>query len=96
LLSMSAARAARRIVRAIEQGEAHLVLGLPARLAALAHGVFPGAVSQLMTLLIGFLPRSNHTLTAREARYGYESESALAPSVLTLATERAATRNNER
>ncbi|HKO52838.1 MAG TPA: SDR family oxidoreductase [Polyangiaceae bacterium] len=96
LLSMSAARAARRIVRAIEQGEAHVVLGLPARLAALAHGVFPGAVSRIMTLAIRLLPGTTNRPSARQARFGYQSESALAPSVLTLASERAATRNNER
>jgi len=96
LLSMSSARAARRIVRALEHGEAHVVLGLPARLAALAHGIFPGAVSRMMTLVTRVLPSGNRTPTAREARFGYESESTLAPSLLTLSSERAATRNNER
>jgi short-subunit dehydrogenase len=38
LLSMSATRAARRIVQAIERGEARVVLGLPAKIAALAAG----------------------------------------------------------
>jgi short-subunit dehydrogenase len=95
LLSMSSGSAARRIVRALEWGEAHVVLGLPARLAALAQGIFPGAVSRMMTLVIRFLPSAERTPRAREARFGYQSESAVAPSVLTLSTELAATRNNE-
>ena len=65
-------------------------------LGALARGIFPGAVSRMMTLVIRALPSGKRTPTAREARFRYQSESALARSLLTLASERAATRNNER
>jgi short-subunit dehydrogenase len=95
-LSMSAARAARRIVRAVEHGEAHVVLGLPAHIAALAHGLFPGAVLRSLSAVNALLPSSDRSATAREPRLGHESESALAPSLLTFPSELAATRNNER
>ena len=56
LLSMSSGRAARRIVRAIEQGESHVVLGLPAKLAALAHNLFPGLLSGVLSAVNRRLP----------------------------------------
>ena len=90
-LSMPADRAARRIVRAIERGEPQLTLGLPAKLAALANGLAPSLVTRALTLVNAFLPRGSDTRTHK----GYESESAVAPSVLTALTERAAVRNNE-
>jgi hypothetical protein len=90
-LSMSAERAARRIVRALERGTPNLTLGVPAKLAALANGVAPNITSRALTLANALLPRGND----RTPRKGYQSESALAPSLLTTLTERAAVRNNE-
>jgi hypothetical protein len=45
---MDAERAARRIVRAMEQGKRHVVLGVPAKAAFYAHGLFPGATDALL------------------------------------------------
>lgn len=92
LLSMSSDRAARRIVRALERGEPHLTLGVPAKLAALANGIAPNLVSRALTLANSLLPRGSDPSPHK----GFESESALVPSVLTTLTERAAVRNNER
>ena len=91
-LSMNASRAARRIIRALEHGEPHVVLGLPAKLAAFAVGVAPGLVTRALTLASVLLPRGSDPV----ARKGFESESKWAPSVLTTLTEQAANRNNER
>ncbi len=41
-ISMDAEKAARRIVKAVKRGDADYVVGLPAKLAALIHGVAPG------------------------------------------------------
>jgi short-subunit dehydrogenase len=90
-LSMSSARAARRIVSAIEHGEAHVVLGLPAQIGALAHGLVPGLVSQAMSLVNSLLPSGNDP----RAKLGYQSRSAVSPSLLTRASDEAARRNNE-
>jgi short-subunit dehydrogenase len=92
LLSMSAERAARRIVRALERGKPNLVLGAPAKLAGLANALAPNLTARALTLVNRLLPRGDDTT----ARKGYQSQSAVAPSVLTTLTERAATRNNER
>lgn len=50
LLSISSERAAASIVDAIEQGKSQVILSLPARLLALAHGVAPGLVTDLAGL----------------------------------------------
>jgi len=92
VLSMSSRRAAQRIVRAIVRGEPHVVLGMPAKVASLANGLVPGWVNRMMTVANMLLPSGTDT----RARRGYESESPVAPSVLTTLTERAATANNER
>jgi NAD(P)-dependent dehydrogenase (short-subunit alcohol dehydrogenase family) len=92
VLSMPSARAARRIVRAIERGETQVVLGLPAKIAAIATGVAPGLVTRALTLVSALLPQGSDPV----AKKGFESESRLVPSPLTALTELAATRNNER
>jgi len=92
LLSVGAHRAAQRIVRALEQGEPHVVIGVPAKLASLAQGLAPGLVARAMEIANFLLPHG----TSRRAHLGFDSESAAAPSVLTTLTERAATASNQR
>ncbi|MFJ9622939.1 SDR family NAD(P)-dependent oxidoreductase [Streptomyces sp. NPDC101181] len=61
LLSMDAERAARRIVDAVIQRRARLVLTLPAKAAQLAHGVAPGLTTRLSGAVARVLPTaSNH------------------------------------
>ena len=88
LLSMSAERAARRIVRAIRDGERRLTLGAPARLAALAHVLAPGLVADLMAGVSRLLPG----LGSDEARSGWQSRR---PSLLTRRADRMIAANNE-
>jgi NAD(P)-dependent dehydrogenase (short-subunit alcohol dehydrogenase family) len=92
ILSMSSRRAARRIVLALERGDADVTLTPLAKAAALASAFAPGLVARAMTLANGLLPRGQDA----KARWGYESESRLSRSFLTTLTERAAARNNER
>jgi NAD(P)-dependent dehydrogenase (short-subunit alcohol dehydrogenase family) len=49
-MSMSAARAARQIVRAAKRGDAERILSLPAIALAKLHGVFPGLTNELLSL----------------------------------------------
>lgn len=91
-ISMSAERAAHQIVRAIERGQPNLILGLPAKLAALANGIAPNLVTRALTLANSLLPRGSDP----QAKKGFESESAWVPSPLTALTQRAELRNNER
>lgn len=56
VVSMSAQRAARRIVRAIRTGQADVTPSVPARLAETMHGLFPGLVQRAMALAARVLP----------------------------------------
>jgi short-subunit dehydrogenase len=91
LLSVSSQRAAERVVRAIERGDAHVVIGLPAKLAALAAGLAPGFLSQVLTATNAVLPDGADP----DARHGFESESPITRSAITELTDRAAVENNE-
>jgi short-subunit dehydrogenase len=70
LLSMSAERAAARIFDALSAGEAFVILGLPAKLAARVHGIAPGLVDRALALANRWLPRP--TIAGLEARAGAE------------------------
>jgi NAD(P)-dependent dehydrogenase (short-subunit alcohol dehydrogenase family) len=56
LTAISAARAARQVVDALEYGDAERTISASAMLASLAHGVAPGLVSQLMRASNRMLP----------------------------------------
>jgi short-subunit dehydrogenase len=59
LTAISARRAARRIVRALERGEAFVTLSWQAKLARVVHALFPGATANLLGLVNRALPESN-------------------------------------
>lgn len=56
LTAVSAKRAARQVVDALEHGDAERIISAPALLASLAHGVAPGLVSELMRASNRILP----------------------------------------
>jgi NAD(P)-dependent dehydrogenase (short-subunit alcohol dehydrogenase family) len=93
LFSISARRAARRIVNACKYGEAEVVLSLPAQLAVAFHGVFPGLTADLLRVANRLLPGAGGIGIARAT--GAESESAVTESWLTGLTRRAERANNE-
>jgi NAD(P)-dependent dehydrogenase (short-subunit alcohol dehydrogenase family) len=92
-VSMNADSAAKRIIEACRYGEAEVVLSLPAKAAVLLHDLFPGLATDLNALISRLLPRGGGIGT--RAAPGYASESAVAPSVLTALSDRAAEENNE-
>ncbi len=91
--SMNVERAARRILLALRRGEPELVLSLPAKAAALFHGVFPGTTIRLMSAANRLLPRPGGIGTRNAA--GWQSQSRLSESWVTSLTDRAAVHNNE-
>jgi NAD(P)-dependent dehydrogenase (short-subunit alcohol dehydrogenase family) len=93
LLSMDAARAARRIVRAAERGRARLVLPAAARLPVALYGVWPELALAVLGVVDRQLPAPGGI--GAETRPGSESASAWSPSWLTARGERAALENNE-
>jgi hypothetical protein len=94
LISQNAERAARQVIAACKRGDAEVVLSLPAKVATIVHGLFPGAMADLLGLANTLLlPASGGIGTAHLP--GKHSSSALSPSWLTALSDRAAQRNNE-
>jgi short-subunit dehydrogenase len=95
VLTTSAERAARRVVRAIEGGERFVEIGLAGKLLRLAHDLFPGATIAALGVVNRFLPApadphpEELPLPVELFRRG------LARSVLTALGDRAARRWNE-
>jgi NAD(P)-dependent dehydrogenase (short-subunit alcohol dehydrogenase family) len=94
ILTMSAERAAARIVDAVQHGVPELVLGWPARLGILASALAPHVLARAAAVAARLLPNPN----GREGDVsvkGRNTGATLAPSPLTVLTNRAAARNNE-
>ena len=94
LLSMDGGRAADAILDALRHGDAALTLTLPAKLAAALGGVAPGLVGQIAALATRALPAPTGPEGDR-TQTGWQSESALAPSVLTALADAEVAPNNE-
>lgn len=93
-LSISAERAARRIVDACRHGDPDLTLTPAARLAVALNALCPTTMARLMNLSNSLLPRATDVEGDR-ARPGWQSVSRLVPSPLTRLSDRAAVANNE-
>jgi NAD(P)-dependent dehydrogenase (short-subunit alcohol dehydrogenase family) len=91
LTTMSAERAARRVVLAARRGEAEVTLSWQAKLLRISHDLFPGAFTDFLGLINRALPDG----TDVEETKGMHLNTALAPSPLTALLNRAARRNNE-
>jgi short-subunit dehydrogenase len=94
--SISAANAARQIVRATKRGETEIILSPQAQLAARFHGLFPGITTDMLALLNRFLPSSSGADGEKQPWKGSESATPLSPSFLTVLGERAEEKYNER
>jgi short-subunit dehydrogenase len=93
LISMDAARMARRIIAAAEHGDAELILPWSAKIQAKLHALFPGLATDLAGLINRLLPEAGGVGTTRVV--GALSESALRPQFAVEANEAAARANNE-
>jgi NAD(P)-dependent dehydrogenase (short-subunit alcohol dehydrogenase family) len=93
LVTMSSRLAARRILDAVKAGKREIILTPAAKTAVALHGIFPSWIVRLLGLANRLLPGAGGA-GARSVR-GRDSHTRLAPSVLTVLTERAAARNNE-
>jgi NAD(P)-dependent dehydrogenase (short-subunit alcohol dehydrogenase family) len=93
LLSLDATKAAQQILRACQRGDAEAIIGGPAKVALTFQAIAPGLMTELLSVVNRLLPAMGG-IGARSAR-GYESESALSPSLLTRLGDQAAVQNNE-
>ena len=95
IVSMSAQRAARRILDACRYGDRHLDLGWVARLAGMVHGLAPGLVADLMASGARLLPPPAPREEGDVALTGWDSRSSWVPSRLTRFGNRAVSRHNQ-
>lgn len=93
ILSMSANRAAHRIIDSCARGDAEVVLTVPAQLATLMHGIFPDLTIDILGIMNRFLSGPGGIGT--DVRTGKESKSKASPSWITALNERAAAENNQ-
>ena len=91
--SMRAERAARQILAACKRGDAEVILSTQAVLAIKFHNLFPELTADALALVNQLLPAPGG-IGKRRAK-GKDSQSGLAPSLLTALGEQAARRNNE-
>lgn len=88
-ISVSADRAAGEILRACRRGAATLTISLPAKIAALLHGIAPSTVIRTNALVNRFLPAGGN----RKAIRGYETNYEQKGSFFTRLTDKAAHEN---
>jgi len=91
--SISAERAARRIIRACVHGEAEVILGLPAKLAARLYALAPGLSAEILAATNRMLPEPGDDGT--KSKKGYESETEITSSWITGLTREAERANNQ-
>lgn len=88
LLSMSAERAARVILRGARMGRAEITPSIFAKIGARLHGLMPGLMTDVAGLAGRLLPGPNGAGTRRVR--GRDSQTRLSSSVLTILNQRAA------
>lgn len=83
LLTMQGERAARKIVNAVRRGDAEITLTPQAKLLAVANGVAPALMGEVMAIANRFMPSDGGD--SQQRFRGKDSESAVSDSVLTKA-----------
>jgi NAD(P)-dependent dehydrogenase (short-subunit alcohol dehydrogenase family) len=91
--SINAQRAARQIVEACRRGDPQLLISIQAQAIALLSAVFPNLSARALKLINQLLPRPTGS-DGDATQTGWESQSPLAPSLLTRLSDRAAEENN--
>lgn len=91
--SMSAERAADQIMRACRDGRAHVILSLPANIAARIHGIAPSMTADVLGLVNRMLPPPGGV--GQQPATGAESRPRWLPGWATHLSDQAARRNNE-
>ncbi|KUG08688.1 SDR family NAD(P)-dependent oxidoreductase [Solirubrum puertoriconensis] len=94
VLTVSAEYAARQVWNAARRGDAELILGMPAKIISLLHGIAPGTVANMLSMVNRALPGTTGEI-GDERRRGFESESPVTKSWLTTLTRKAEKENNE-
>jgi short-subunit dehydrogenase len=94
LFSTSSQKAARQIIEACRYGQAELIITPQARLLQIANALFPNITAEIMGAVARALP-SERPGDGDRLQRGWQSQSLLAPSVLTAPADRMVERNQE-
>jgi NAD(P)-dependent dehydrogenase (short-subunit alcohol dehydrogenase family) len=89
LNSISARRAAAKIVEACRHGQPELVITLQARLAIIAQALFPNSFARAVSAVNRFMPTSSRSPEATERHMGWESRTAKGPAPMTRLADEA-------
>ena len=92
-MSKQKPEAASEIIHACKYGDAEVTLPVSAKALTLLNRVFPGIVSDALSLLSRALPGPGGIGQGHAS--GKDSRSPMAPSLLTGLSDKAALRNNE-
>jgi len=93
LISVNAARAARKILGGSARGRARVTIGWVAHALGLLDRLAPETLIEAMSLAERLVPHPHPTVSV--ARTGRRSATALSPSILTALADRQAELNNE-
>jgi NAD(P)-dependent dehydrogenase (short-subunit alcohol dehydrogenase family) len=96
LVSMDAERAAMKMVDACRRRIPYVVVGAPAKMARLIFQLFPGTSLKLLGTLDRVLPGASPGDRHRAAERGFDHETALTQSPVTMLAQEAALKYNER
>ncbi len=91
--SISAESAARQIISAAKRGEAEAIISIQAKFAAKFNALFPELTAEVLALVNQLLPENGGI--GQEMKCGKESESWIAPSILTALADKEILENNE-
>jgi NAD(P)-dependent dehydrogenase (short-subunit alcohol dehydrogenase family) len=91
--SISAESAARQIVAAARRGDAEAIISPQAKIAAKMNALFPELTADILSLVNQLLPANGGIGTAKVR--GKDSESWIAPSILTAMSDKEIIENNE-
>jgi short-subunit dehydrogenase len=94
LITISADRAAKQIVKATRQEKTEITLTLAAKLLAKFHGLFPGLTMRILALVNRLLPGPDST-EGLEPRSGKEIKTPVTDSFLTALSQKAANKYNQ-
>jgi NAD(P)-dependent dehydrogenase (short-subunit alcohol dehydrogenase family) len=93
LISMDAEQAARQIIRACQYGDDEVYISNVVNPVVTSMRLAPQLTREILAMASRLLPEPGGI--GQESAYGYESQSAITPSILTRLGDTAAQRNNE-
>jgi hypothetical protein len=93
-LSTSSDQAARQIIEACRYGSSELIITPQAKLLRLVKGLCPTLVIEGLSLVGRLLPGAGGA-DGNQLKRGWESQSIVAPSLLTRSADRVVSDNNE-